>query len=271
MFKLYTDGILGQNAQGQDAFSGQSFFGINVGNFINQANGILDRSIQQAIPYSERGSQLAIDTINNFYRISRNDMFQQQQQARKDLIQQTQLANAKLEPYVQSGYGAQDKLMDILGLPRFAAGSAAIASAQQAEANKNAALSNLKMYGNNLVNQLPNLDPQSRTNLINSINSGANPAGIVRGLEQMGITQSPSLNTNYSNPNLSTVANKNGTVIPSMLGTIGNNLNKNINTSVLPYLMNASPAYQQYKQSAYQSPTNAAILSALNNGTGIVR
>src|ERR1041385_4923546 len=85
------------------------------------ANGILDRALQQAIPYAERFTQSAIDEQKREYTQSRYD---------------TKVGQAKSEalmaPYQQSGYAAFDRYSDAAGIPRFEMGSGKIADALDA-------------------------------------------------------------------------------------------------------------------------------------------
>lgn len=168
--------------------------------YANIANSILDKALTMAIPYSEKATQFGIEALKNFYQQSRNDTFDYENKARIDLLdyeskarndyqKNFDIAQAKLEPYVQAGYGALDTYQDMLGLSRPGAGAAAMAQGRELKAGRDAARRELQQQGSKLMASLPDLSPSDRTNLAAMINTGGNPAHILEALQQIGITQ----------------------------------------------------------------------------------
>lgn len=186
--------------------AGNKFEDGNFDAYANFANAILDRAVLQAIPYTEQNTRFAMEAAQNYYQQARQDLQKYYEQGRIDAKQYTALANAQLKPYVEAGYTALDQTMDILGMPRFSAGSSAVAAAQTNQANQQAARDQLKQAGYQLLNSLPQLDPQSRANLIGTINAGGDPNRILEGLQEIGITQGqPKYRTDFQNPSVRTM------------------------------------------------------------------
>lgn len=251
--------------------------------YANAANHILDKALEQAIPYTEKASQFGIEALKNFYQQSRQDVQKAEAKARGDYQQWHDIANSRLEPYRQSGYGALDQMQDILGLPRFAAGSSAVAQAQEMKARRDASLQQMRAAGADLMSKLPNLSEEDRMNLQYAINSGGNPEGILMGLRQMGITSGQQkFKNNFTNPQLKTLGidigpgEEEGHItetdvsrpIPSILGDIMNGLadmNNQVYGDFSQYGPTAGAAYQQYLGN--RIPTNMSpILAALRGG-----
>jgi hypothetical protein len=257
--------------------------------FSNSANEVLDRALEQAIPYSERGTQFAIEALKNFYTQSRKDVMEAEGRARIDFEKGHGLAQARLKPFAEAGYGAMDTYQDILGLPRFAAGSSAVAAAGEMKARQQAALQALSNQGMAMVDSLGDkISGQDKMNLIHSIQSGGNPMGIMTALREMGITSGQDrFRTDFPNPELKTLGGQisggfteegqfeGGELIgeqrpiPSILGNIANDLGRFSNDlyaqSFNQYLGNAMPSYAQYSSSR-TSPQQASILNALRGG-----
>jgi hypothetical protein len=248
--------------------------------FASSANEVLDRALEQAIPYSERGTQFAIEALKNFYTQSRKDVMEAEGRARIDFEKGHGLAQAKLKPFAEAGYGALDTYQDILGLPRFAAGSSAVAAAGEMKAKQEAARQALTNQGMSMMDSLGNkISGQDKMNLMSSIQSGGNPMGIMRALEQMGITGAQDrFRTDFTNPELKTLGgqiDEEGGLtgeqrgIPSILGNIANDLGRFSNDlyaqSFNQYLGNAMPFYNQTQNN--RVPANMqSILNAIRGG-----
>src|SRR3990167_7189184 len=248
--------------------------------YASSANEILDRALEQAIPYSERGTQFAIEALKNFYLQSRKDTMERFRQSKVEYQKMYDVAQAKLEPYVQSGYGALDRYQDILGMPRFAAGSSAVAAAKEKQGMQNAARQELRNQGANLLDMVSDqLDPQSLKNLQASINSGGNPEGIMLALQQMGITKGRDrFRTDFPNPELKTLGwqiDEEGSLtgeqrsIPSILGDVANDLgrfNNELYGNLQSYLNPAMQSYATLLQNTIPS-NQRSILNAIRSGT----
>lgn len=102
--------------------------------YADEANGLLDRALNSAIPYSEGYTKKAITRAE-----------QAQKQSRADSEAGFQRSQALSAPYRAAGYMALDDYMDTLTLSRPEMGSLKLATALESNAKRDAALKQLSL------------------------------------------------------------------------------------------------------------------------------
>lgn len=128
--------LLGGLAAGGSGSSTQPDVGQQITQMVNQQNGILNEYLQKAIKDSTGYTATAVNATNAANTNAQNTLSNYLTNATNTANQQSQqgnaLSRATASPVIGNGLGAQDALMDSLGLRRPVIGTAALQNALQA-------------------------------------------------------------------------------------------------------------------------------------------
>lgn len=153
--------------------------------YINRSILELDDALRAALPYTEGYMYESIATQKEAQREAQLQLKLSSDLARADIKEYFERAMAYGAPYREAGYKALDSLQDILGQPRMAMGSSALAKALENDAKIKGAREQMAANGRDLANRL-DLSPQDRQNLLYMTAAGLNPMGIQQALSEIG-------------------------------------------------------------------------------------
>jgi hypothetical protein len=139
--------------------------------YANQANDILDKALERALPYSEMYSQMA-----------EKDLRRVEADAKNQLEKYWEISQAQTAPYREAGYRALDQYQDTLGMYRPAVSSSQMAHIQENMAKKQGAMKEREQAVSSWLDQY-DMKPAERANALNAIVNSSNPQGIIQGLD----------------------------------------------------------------------------------------
>lgn len=147
-----------------------------VEEYESEAQGYLDIMLRNAIPYSEFFTKLAIDNMNAMF-----------DRARNDTREYYERSLAFTAPYREAGYQALDTFQDTLGIARPAAGSSAMAHAQENKAKEQALRRSMATEAALTASRM-GMNSEDRYKFIQAARHGSNLLGLQRALQQYDLT-----------------------------------------------------------------------------------